>query len=313
MSTLAARRVLFVPALVSAMIAVTVAPASADDLDHLMSAASEAEYAGRQIVVALLDGETRVEVVEVEHSGRLMMVGEPGAESVVGSGKLSGGGGAGLAISSWKPSYMSDRYVIGASSGITRLGRAATSIEVLEDDAVRARFVFDDESGTPLSSDVFKGDGKLFRFSAMIELDLIPDRLYSAQGHYADEFEVMVPTSADSMPEEAAGYVRADAYAGPDDSVQGFFSDGLFSFSLFEVKGSARSERFSSAQLLEMDGRRYRRLLTPSEIWVTWEARGRTYVLVGDLPPDHLEEVLAVLPKPGRRNIISRLWKGLFG
>jgi hypothetical protein len=36
-------------------------------------------------------------------------------------------------------------------------------------------------------------------------------------------------------------------------------------------------------------------------------------VLVGDLPPDHLEAALGELPMPSRGNIFSRLWNGIFG
>jgi len=35
--------------------------------------------------------------------------------------------------------------------------------------------------------------------------------------------------------------------------------------------------------------------------------------LVGDLPPDHLEEVLAFLPRPGMDGWMQRLWNRLFG
>ncbi len=115
------------------------------------------------------------------------------------------------------------------------------------------------------------------------------------------------------MPRAAAGYVLADAYPGPDASVQGFYSDGLFSFSLFAFDGAVESDRFAAATVTELRGLSYRRLVSPSEIWVTWKSGGDTYVLVGDLPPDHLEAVLDELPKPGRRNLFSRLWSGLFG
>ena len=57
----------------------------------------------------------------------------------------------------------------------------------------------------------------------------------------------------------------------------------------------------------------YRRVVTPTSLWVHWDAPDHSYVLVGDLPPDHLTEVLAELPEPGRRNVLVRLWRRLFG
>lgn len=288
-------------------------PALADDLSDLLDAAAEADYSGRQIVVTFLDGEAKLEIVEVEHAGSLMMVGSAGNEAVVGPGKLSGGDGSALAVSSWNASQMSDRYERGDTRSVKRLGREATSIAVLESGIVRIRMVFDDATGTPLVTEVFDGAGKLFRLSSMLEVDSIPQRLYSEPGHHSEEFEVLAPTSNHALPAEAAGYHLADAYSGPDDSVQGFYSDGLFSFSLFVVEGTAKAERFTAATTIELQGLKYKRLVDPGEIWMTWSSGGNTFVLVGDLPPDHLESVLDELPKPGRRNLLSRLWSGLFG
>ncbi|MCP3974942.1 MAG: hypothetical protein GY720_10660 [bacterium] len=307
------RRVRFAAALSAVLVVASVAPALADEFGELVESASEADFAGRQIVATFLDGETAFEIIDVEHAGSMMMTGSQGHESMIGSGKLSGGDGGAIAVSSWNSSQMSDRYEVGSSSPVKRLDREATAIEIHEDGMVRMRLVFDEVTGAPLVTEVFDGGGNLFRLSSMLEIDKIPGRLYSARGHYADEFEVLVPTSRHSLPAEAAGYNLADAYTGPTDSVQGFYSDGLFSFSLFLVEGSADSQRFSDADTVEVDGLKYRRLVNPGEIWVTWRANGDTYVLVGDLPPDHLEEVLDQLPKPGRRNLLGRLWSGLFG
>jgi len=295
-----------------AILATAVVPAVADELSDLLDAAAEADYSGRQIVVTFVEGATTLEILTVEHAGSLTMVDAAGTEAVFGAGKLSADGG-GFAVSSWNPAQMSDRYTVDDGRSVRRLSRDATAVQVLEDGQVRMRLVFDDATGTPLVTEVYDGSGEIFRLTSMLEVDPIPAKLYSAQGHYADEFEILAPTSRHSLPSGAAGYTLADAYRGPEDSVQGFYSDGLFSFSLFVVAGSAESDRLASATTVEFDGLKYRRLVDPAEMWITWMSGGNTYVLVGDLPPDHLESVLNELPKPGRRNLISRLWSGLFG
>lgn len=297
----------------SLLVVASVAPALADDFDDLLEAAAEADFAGRQIVATFIDGQTAFEIIDVEHAGSMMITGSDGRESMVGSGKLSVGDGGAVAVSSWNVSHMSDRYTVGASSSVKRLDRRATSVEILEDGQVRMRLVFDEATGGPLVTEVFDGNGNLFRLSSMLEINQHPGRLYSAQGHYTDEFEVLVPAKQHSLPSDAAGYHLADAYSGPDDSVQGFYSDGLFAFSLFLVEGRADSDRLAGADTVELQGLTYRRLVNPGEMWITWRSGGDTYVLVGDLPPDHLEEVLDELPKPGRRNLLGRLWSGLFG
>ena len=289
------------------------APAFAGDFEDLLEAAGEADYAGRQIVVSFFDGETALEIMEIEHAGRMMMVSAEGSESMIGAGRLSEGDGDGLTVSSWTTMQLSDRYQVGDQHAVRRLGRPANSIEILEDGRKRMRFVFDDTTGAPLVTEVFDGNGKLFRLTSMLEVDEIPHRIYSSPGHLSEEFEVLVPTARHSMPAGAAGYQLADVYAGPDDTLQAFYSDGLFSFSVFTVDGVVTFERFADATVVEVRGLKYRRLVSPGEIWVTWESAGTTYVLVGDLPPDHLDAVLGELPKPGRRNLFSRLWSGLFG
>lgn len=307
-------RRLWLVAGVAAMVALgSAAPALADDFEDLLEAAAEADYAGRQIVVTFFDGQTALEIVEIEHAGSMMMVSAEGTDSMIGAGKLSAGDGDGLTVSSWTSMQMSDRYEVGARNAVKRLGRPAHSIEVLEDGQRRMRLVFDDTTGAPLVTEVFDGNGKLFRLTSMLEVDEVPRRIYSSPGHLSEEFEVLVPTARHSMPAAAAGYQLADVYAGPDDSLQGFYSDGLFSFSVFAVDGSATFDRFADATVVEVQGLKYRRLVSPGEIWVTWKSAGTTYVLVGDLPPDHLDAVLGELPKPGRRNLFSRLWSGLFG
>jgi hypothetical protein len=54
-------------------------------------------------------------------------------------------------------------------------------------------------------------------------------------------------------------------------------------------------------------------VVTPSQVWVFWNAPDRSYVLVGDLPPDHLVTALGGLPQPGERGLMVRLWRRLFG
>ena len=306
------KKFLLTSGLAIALLATQLGTASADELTELIDAAAEADYSGRQIVVTFLDGETTLEIVDVEHAGSLTMVGNSQGQALLGNGKLSGADG-GLAVSEWNAAQMSDKYTAGTPASIRRLNRQATAIDVFENGQLRMRRVFDDATGTPLVTEVYGGDGKLFRLTSMLEVNSLPAQLYAGSNHGAGEYAVLLPTANHDLPDRAADYFLADAYAGVDDSLQGFYSDGLFSFSLFQIEGRGDSSRFDDANTLEMDNRQYQRLVNPGEMWVTWQSGGSTYVLVGDLPPDHLELVLEALPKPGSRNLFSRLWNGLFG
>jgi hypothetical protein len=191
----------------------------------------------------------------------------------------------------------------------TRQGREVQAVEIREGSLTRARMVIDIASGAPLITEVFDGTGQRFRYSALYEFspwsqgtttpaDPVFDVSVAAEGE---------PTS------EVAGYVRADTYASPDDSLHSFYSDGLFSFSLFQFDGGAAVGEEGELTTFTSGGRDYERRITATEVYVTWQSSGSTYVLVGDLPPDHLEDVLDELPRPRRRGIFSRLWSGLFG
>jgi hypothetical protein len=183
---------------------------------------------------------------------------------------------------------------------------------VLEDGAKRATIVLDAETSAPLATEVYDGTGELFRYTTMLDFDPNPAVAASTGGGGGD-YEVMLSSDASDLPETAAGYQRADVYAGPKDSVHAFYTDGLFYFSIFELPERTNLGGFDDATVVDFNGAEYLRLISPDGIWVYW-AGDTAYLLVGDLPPDHLEQVLAELPQPkGKGNFISRLWRGLFG
>ena len=129
---------------------------------------------------------------------------------------------------------------------------------------------------------------------------------------YHDRMTMEPATYTGELPASAAGYQRADAYHAGD-GVQAFYTDGLFSFSVFEAKRGSTPDDFDDATKFQVDGEDYRRIVRASTVWVYWAAPDRSYVLVGDLPPDHLEQVLQALPEPGDRGLFVRIWRRLFG
>jgi negative regulator of sigma E activity len=197
--------------------------------------------------------------------------------------------------------------------GESRLGRDVEVVTVEEGDVIRARIWFDNETGAALGSEVYDSAGELFRLSWMLDFDPNPRKIFTMMRESGSSYDVVVPADAGSLADGVAGYVRVDAYAGPDDSLHAFYTDGLFSFSVFVIEGDAAWGPFADAETMRVDGAAYRWLLTPSDLWVQWDGGGFTYVLVGDLPPDHLEQVLREMPKPSQGNIFSRLWRGIFG
>jgi hypothetical protein len=307
------RRIGAVGAATALTVLLGAAPSSATELEDYLEGAASAEYSGRRIIITMWDGESQAGIFGVTHMSDMTVIGTGEDGSLVGSGKVAAGSNDAVMVPEWSRYVANDRYTNTAPLTTIRLGRVAELIEVVEDGVVRARFTFDALTKVPLATEIYDGGGRLFRYSAMLEFDPKPQLSYADMESIGDVYDVMLPVEVSSLPHDAAGYVRADTYAGPDETIHAFFTDGLFSFSLFEVDVAARLDRFEDAGAVLLNGTSYRRLVTPTEIWVTWKAGDVAYVLAGDLPPDHLEEVVADLPAPREPSLLSRLWNGIFG
>jgi hypothetical protein len=302
-------RSLLVTCLVTGLVAAGALPAAADDsLDELLDEIEDAEFSGSQVIITTWDGVTEVSVVTVDHGDGIVIVEGGDGVAMLGQGRaMRLGAGNGAAVSDWTE-VSSERYRVLIGRVSLRQGRDVQSVEIREGDLLRARVTLDVESGAPLVTEVFDGAGRRFRYSAMLDFEPWSQGVAAPGTHV---FDVSVPAES-SARDELAGYVRADTYAAPDDSLHSFYSDGLFAFSLFEYDGPADFGE-DALESFEISGRRYERRVTATDVYVTWPSSGSTYVLVGDLPPDHLADVLDELPQPRRRGFLSRLWDGLFG
>ncbi len=310
------RRLATIGALTALLVAGGALPAAAEELEAYLREADEAEFSGRQIVVTYWDGgESAAGVYAVAQRGGMTLVESGGLELMVGGGKMEtdhAGGEGQIAMTEWSEWRLSDRYDVAAEEEARRLGRQATVVTVVENDRPRVRMVFDDATGAPLSSEVFDGDGDLYRMAVMVEFQPGAPPMQREAGPLS-EYEVVARSTPIGLPDQLAGYWRADTYAGPDETLQAFYTDGIFSFSLFRADARLDDGPFADGADLDAAGNSYRRLLDPGAVRVFWNARSAAFVLVGDLPPDHLENVLADLPDPDRPNLLVRAWRGLFG
>lgn len=210
------------------------------------------------------------------------------------------------------PWFLSPRYRLADPEATMHMDRPADLYVVFDGDLPRVRLVVDRTTTVPLVTEVLDGDGNVFRMAALIDLDAT-DVTMPATPEPARMRMVASIAPVPSLPEVLAGYRRMDTYEAAGGGVQAYYSDGLFSFSVFEAGLGPMPERFRSANAFGAAGTWYRRVVTPDRVWVYWSAPNRSYVLVGDLPPDHLVAALEGLPKPGERALIVRLWRRLFG
>ena len=294
---------------VTTLIALPASPAAAfDTLEDYLAEAESAEYSGRRIVITSWQGDSEIGTFDVTHAGDVTM----SNQTQVSSGKVAAENAA-VAVLDWSRSALAERYTVVEVGPVERLGRPAHALDVFENGVLRASIVFDDVTGAALLTEMYDGDGERFRFSAMLEFDDRPNLVYSQIGTAGRDYDLMIPVADSTLPSQAAGYTRIDSYSGEDAWLQAFYSDGLFSFSVFEAAGSISLHQFDEAGTFTAGDDDYALLVRPTEVWVTWQADGETYVLVGDLPPDHLEDILEVLPGPDHPGLFKRLWRGLFG
>ena len=172
--------------------------------------------------------------------------------------------------------------------------------------------VVDDSTSAPVATEVFDADGRLFRYSSMVNFTVAVDPVMTQIDDR--EYRMMMPIGEADLPESVAGYRLTDVYAGPQNGRQAFYTDGLFTFSVFTTRGRANWGAIADDEHPYIaGGRSYLRVVTPTSVWVLWNAPATAMALVGDLPPDHLDEVLGELPLPGTDNWLRRMWRTLFG
>ncbi|MBT8166437.1 MAG: hypothetical protein HKO63_06415 [Acidimicrobiia bacterium] len=285
-------------------------PELIDDLDQ----AGDAEFAARQLVVCWSPDGVAAHVTDVEQSDGMTMVSGPGGLYAIGEGKVIQKGADGIRYLEMSPTAdwrLWDGYVVrdGANQAGPPYGRI---VEILDGASIRARFVLDDTTAAPLTTEIFNGDGALYRYSSLIA---VAPREGEPMLDMSDmpEPEQRSPAVAATLPAAAGHYWAADSYAAPG-GVQVFFTDGLFRFSVFEVSRKSDGGGLADADSVTIAGRGgYHRAYSPGAVSVFWKTADRAYVLVGDLPPDHLEQVLADLPIPNRPNLLKRAWRWVFG
>lgn len=282
-----------------------------DDLARYLERAAEADYAGRRIVVTTWEDASEVGVVDVEHVGSMTRI----AGSLMGEGKVSSGDAPGVVVESWSGPLTGEKYTTTGARDVLRLGRPARLLTVYEGDAIRVRFAFDVETWAPLTTEIFDDAGEMFRFAAFTEFAPRLDAdVYEAVQAEGRDYDMMEKVDDSDLPTEAGGYRRLDVYGGGDDGVvQAFYGDGLFSFSVFELGAGGDFGRAGEGQPLQIGEATYVVTVNATDLWVQWESERVDYLLVGDLPPDHLQGVLATLPGPASPGLVSRVWRSLFG
>jgi hypothetical protein len=310
----ALRRSLFLGASALLLLSLPVGGAVAADLDDVLTDAQDSTYTASRLIVSLWGGQTQVTRELVEHADGMEMVRRGAGWSMAGKGKAASMGEtpAGVTFLTKQTSVPSTRYTIKERAKVDHMSRPCRIVDVMEGDILRASLVVDDRSGALLIQEQFSGTGDLFRRTTLS--DFRAYRTYEAPMEEAEvPMEVVMPEDSVLLPEDAAGYALVDAFSAPGGSEQGYFSDGLFRFSLFVLNGRTLITGFEEPMTFATAEGAYDMVATAQSVRLHWRDGANNYVLVGDVPPDHLRNILADLPAPDSHRMWERWWQKLFG
>lgn len=301
--------------LVLAVIVMPATSAGATELDELLEQGREAAYSAEQAISCSTPDGVQDAVVRISQSnGEITVASAVGDDVEVKSGDggwvLSRHGGVVSSTSvEGKESDVEPLYTVEDLGELVALGRDAAAFRLIRGGVIRAELVLDDATGAMLATTTFTEDGSTYCQRRFISFDPTDPGLSAVESIEAQELQI-APAVAGSLPEEIVGFKRLDLYEDPLGFRFAYYSDGFFSFAVFETPTTVRLEQGSS---VEMGGFRYGRSFSPGQATYAWEAESGGMALVGDLPPDLHDEVLAALPKPDAPSIFRRIWRSLFG
>ncbi|MEA1902326.1 MAG: hypothetical protein U9N56_02245 [Actinomycetota bacterium] len=297
--------------------ALTVLPASsalAAELDDLLEQSRDASYSAEQIISCSTPDGVRDAVVWIAQSAGEIHIGAKASQDMeiaagYGGWTLSDGGGV---VSSASVNATDERatpvYAVEEVETVRFLGRPATTHHLIRDGVLRAELVFDDETSAMVGVTTFSADGATYCERRFVSFDPTDPRFDGATTSDADQLAAGAIST--SLPESVVGFDRLDFYEDEDGFRFGYYSDGFFSFAVFETPTTVA---LPGARPVEILGASYRRSFTAGQVTYVWETVDGGMALVGDLPPDLHEPVITALPDSARPGLLRRLWRSLFG
>lgn len=291
------------------------ASAGAAELDELLEQNREAAYTAEQAISCSTPYGVRDAVVRISQSGGDITVASSVGDDVEvksgdGGWTLSSHGGvvSSTALESDEAEF-EDLYRVDDLGETAALGRSAMAYRLVRDGVVRAELVFDNETGAMVATTTFTENGETYCQRRFISFDPT-DPGTDFETTVGSEEIAPSKTVNTSLPEVISGFERLDVYEDQLGFRFAYYSDGFFSFAVFETPAIVRLE---DAGLYDLAGDEYRRAFSPGQATYAWEARSGGMALVGDLPPDLHDDILSALPPPDTPNIFRRLWRSLFG
>lgn len=301
-------------AIVVVLVLVPATAVSAASLEELLEQSRDASYSAEQVISCNTPDGDRGGLVRIQQTSDEIRV----TSVVLGNVEVSSGSGGwtlsrqGGVISSASVETEAEEveplYVVEEGGNALHLGRDATVHRLVRDGTLRAELVSDSDTGALMAITTFSADGSTYCQRRFVSFDPTPPEF---EPLIAPEGEELVPVEVSTaMPAATSGFDRLDLYEDADGFRFAYYSDGFFSFAVFETPTTVVLE---AAETVELSRGDYRRAFTAGQVTYVWETRSGGMALVGDLPPDLHQAVLDDLPGPESPGLFRRLWRSLFG
>lgn len=297
------------------LVVVPATGALAADLEELLDRSRHASYTAEQVIACSTPDGPRdavVRITQVEGELRVSSTLSEETALVAGEGDwtLTREGGLVAEASVDAGKIKSDPlYSVEELGGVEYLGRAAMAYLLVRDGEPRAEVVIDEDTGAMVQAVTLQLGGDVYCERRFVSIDDDAPELEAA----TVEGEQSVPpslTAPTDLPPEVSGFDLLDRYEDEDGVRFAYYSDGFFSFAVFET---ATVVALPEAVDVTLPPGVYRRVFTAGQVTYVWETPTGGMALVGDLPPDLHEQVLTALPHPNPPNIFRRWWRSLFG
>jgi hypothetical protein len=192
-------------------------------------------------------------------------------------------------------------------------GRRTKAFHLIREGVIRAEVEFDHSTGAVLSMTTFNSDGSEY-CSVETTSFIQPLGFVEPVDPFASEpVGGLEPIDPDPVlaPSTVTGFSLLETYRWRRTGSVSFYTDGLFSFTLVNAPQPFVLDE-SDAEDVELEGGTYRRLFEPGRSTYVWESEMGGMSIVGDLPLDLQETVLAELAPVDRPGLLTRLWRRLF-
>lgn len=304
--------------LLAVAVFLTVVPATAalaTDLDELLGRGKDASYSAEQVISCSTPDGDRDALIRIEQDGddlRLTSSFGNDVQVTVGAGGWTLTRDDGLiaqATVDGGDSEVAALYTVEDGGTVEYLGRAAMAYLLIRDGQPRAELVVDDETGAVVKAVTLTLDNEVYCERRFVSLDTDAPPLDESGDSGLEKLPPsLVETS--SLPESVAGFALLDQYEDEEGVRFAYYSDGFFSFALFETPATVD---LPESTPVEFDSGGYLRVFTAGQVTYVWETLESGMALVGDLPPDLHEAVLAEMPHPEDPGLFRRWWRAWFG